>query len=669
MVHRLRHAGLVLTLGVAAAGVGAAVTVASAATVAPTVLGSVTCTDHFPPEPVRNEVTGQTTQSPSKWSWGASFDPRPAAGTPVEVTASGASGARTGGAFVNDDGKVLVDLPASSYGRHALDEVKVGGEVVTLREPVVHTIDERESTCDLAGLPTAAAATTTTTAGTATTSSSTTTTTTVRTGGVDVASGADDGDGGSDFPWQLLIAGGAALALAGGVLFAVSKNPCDELLAGWRKAVADCEEARRRAAEADAEVERAQERTKAAEEALHDLREEWPPLGWGDGDGSWMELSGVPGSRITSRDLWLSKQYAKAAWDSYKAAPGPDAAQHLMEEWRRADTPELREEQRKKDEEYRGREREAQRQVEEAKAAAGRARDAANRARAEADRICAGVAAARDEYAKKCPAAGPAGGVATGGGTAGGGGATDGGGSGGTVTGPGGGVGGGPKVATPPQDGAPCQTGDTRPATVLATFGPRKVFADVSIIVTPDRMHGAQDGQELAITLSALGADLEFLGNLLDIHGVAGALGEGKVAIAKEAGIAYSGIPDSPTDAVVKVLELTAKLGAIVAGKADEWMGNIDVFTVRIVRFTKSVHAEWREQWVCENGVWRCKRTLFSEVGPLERGQVTQWENVLKAELPERVDRQGRAIASQLQAVKAEIEAFKQRYTAGDCGC
>ena len=61
MVHGLRHAVLVLTLGASAAGAGAA----AAATVAPAVLGSVTCTDHFPPEPVRNDVTGETTESPS----------------------------------------------------------------------------------------------------------------------------------------------------------------------------------------------------------------------------------------------------------------------------------------------------------------------------------------------------------------------------------------------------------------------------------------------------------------------------------------------------------------------------------------------------------------------------------------------------------------------------
>ena len=53
----------------------------------------------------------------------------------------------------------------------------------------------------------------------------------------------------------------------------------------------------------------------------------------------------------------------------------------------------------------------------------------------------------------------------------------------------------------------------------------------------------------------------------------------------------------------------------------------------------------------------------------MERGQQTQWENVTKPELPDRVDRQMRAITGQLQAVKAEIEAFKNLYKAGDCGC
>jgi hypothetical protein len=204
---------------------------------------------------------------------------------------------------------------------------------------------------------------------------------------------------------------------------------------------------------------------------------------------------------------------------------------------------------------------------------------------------------------------------------------------------------------------------------VLATFGPRKVFADVSIIITPEHMHGHQDAEQLAISLATLGADLEVLGNLLDIKGVAEALPEGLGAIAKEGGMAASGLPDSPTDAVVKVLELTAKLGAIVAESAGRWMGDIDVFHVRIVRFVRSVHLEWREQWRCEDGVWRCRRTLHRELGQLERGHVQEWENVVKAELAQRFARQGQAISAQLAAVRAELEAFVKRYAEGDCGC
>jgi hypothetical protein len=195
------------------------------------------------------------------------------------------------------------------------------------------------------------------------------------------------------------------------------------------------------------------------------------------------------------------------------------------------------------------------------------------------------------------------------------------------------------------------------------------VFADFSIIITPDRRHGHQDAEQLAINLATLGADLEFLGNLLDIKGVAGALPEGVGSIVKEGAVAASGVPDSPTDAVVKVLELTAKLGAIVAESAGRWMGDIDVFHVRIVRFVQSVHLEWREQWVCEGGVWRCHRVLHRQVGSLERGSVQEWENVLKGELEGRFARQGQAIGSQLAALRAELEAFVSRYAEGDCGC
>ena len=200
-------------------------------------------------------MTGETTQSPSIWGAALAFDPVPAKGSAVELVASGASGPQTGGALTDPDGVALVWLPAFQYGPHAIDEVRLNGTAVPLSEPLQHTINDAESACDVTQLDTATVtpSTTTTVASTTTTGSTTTTTAASPAGG----SAADDE--GTDFPWWVLIASGVGLALLGAFFLARSSNPCDQLLAAWLRALADCEAARARAAAADAELEQAAE--------------------------------------------------------------------------------------------------------------------------------------------------------------------------------------------------------------------------------------------------------------------------------------------------------------------------------------------------------------------------------------------------------------------------
>jgi hypothetical protein len=179
----------------------------------------------------------------------------------------------------------------------------------------------------------------------------------------------DDGGGGGGLLILLLIL--LLLALLGlgyGLLRrrkpTVAAGPCDELRAAWERAQKACDDAR--AAAEDAAARRAR-----AQRALDDL-------------GSDTSSGSFGGREMSMREVKLRQRYAAAAWERYTADPSAEAAQQVEEEWRRLDTPELREQIR---EEVAQRERELQ-----------EAREAADATKRRADDACATAAEAKRRY-------------------------------------------------------------------------------------------------------------------------------------------------------------------------------------------------------------------------------------------------------------------------------
>lgn len=491
----------------------------------------------------------------------------------------------------------------------------------------------------------------TTTTSTTTTTTPTTTspapTTTVAAPTTSVAAAPVAATGG--FPWWVLIVGGLLLGGAGGLLMRNQgeKTPCAEELARWKQAQAECDRAKASAEQAQQELEEAVAERQQAEDALEQLREEWPPLNWDDGEGSWIELSGDPGSRITQRDLWLGRQYAADAWQQYRANPGPEAAKALEEAWKQGMTPEAREELREKDAEMQAKEAELEAKLAEAEAAEQRAKQAAEKARAEAEEACAAADAARRAY-EECIGAASAG--ASSGGEEGGG--TD------------------PGPEDEPKEGQPCKKEDEaqRPPEVIERFGPRQVPVDFSLTVQSEGIRRSEEAEELAISLGQLGADLDFLGSMIGgveagLAGGAGRYGEAAAGV----GTVMADIPTSPAQLATEILERTAKLGSTVAAAVGRWTKTHELYTIRSTIFVVTMEMVWQRRWVCEDGSWRCRVELVTRSSKLQRGRSVVESDLLFDEMRVRAARRSQSLEAHIRREMAEVHAFATKHQPGPC--
>jgi hypothetical protein len=190
---------------------------------------------------------------------------------------------------------------------------------------------------------------TTTTTSTTTTTTLPSTTTTVASTTTEAVEATDELPPATGFPWIPVLLGllGIVVIVVGGrVYFVGAKDPCAEYLLAWQRAERACEEARKRASKAKGECDQATQRTADLEKLHRDLCVKWPPAC--ESEGAWAEESGRHESRVTTRDLHARRIALGRLWDDYEA--GEVSAQDVEEAWRRADTPEFREELRKKTE-------------------------------------------------------------------------------------------------------------------------------------------------------------------------------------------------------------------------------------------------------------------------------------------------------------------------------
>ena len=339
-------------------------------------------------------------------------------GGEFEAVVEGPTGEVTVVGEVGVDGLVVLEIPLSQYGDHAITTAVVNdGSSATAIDvgSLAFVVDAEEPTCNPGDLVYVTPETTTTVlestttvppAETTTTRPESTTTSVVESTTTTVAAtpAPDDGEEPSG-GWVLPIFGGLILIIGGAIVWRRPDDPCKEQLEAWRAAQAACDAANTAAAEARTKCTEAETRVEDLEDQRKDICKEWPPACWDSDDGGWIEESGRPETRITQRDLHLRREALGDVWEQYQS--GEMTAEQVEEVWKRADTPEFREDMRAKDAAARARLEQLEARVAEAREAALKACAEAESAEAEAKAACERAASAKAAYDACMNAAAP----------------------------------------------------------------------------------------------------------------------------------------------------------------------------------------------------------------------------------------------------------------------
>jgi hypothetical protein len=466
-----------------------------------------------------------------------------------------------------------------------------------------------------------------TTTTTATTTTTSTTTTTVAASPTTTTAPAGTQGG---FPWGLVLLGGVGLAIAGWFLFRKPGSPCAEELAAWKAAQATCDQARTQATEAEQKCGDAQEHTKELKKKRAEVCRDWPPACWSSADGDWVEDD--QGNRVTSRDLHMRKMALGELWDDYQAGLVP--AEKVEEIWRKAETPEFREQMRRRDANAKAELKQLNDEIPQAEAHEKEACAKAKAAQQAANDACAAAEAARRRY-EECvglataPPPEPESGGQSGPGPSG-------------PSTPG--VTGTPGDTTQPRD--PCEGQPKKKAVQDGKPDPIDVTVDFSMFIEADpaSKHGEDHGEQMVIDLSMLAQELDMVGDLLSareagLHIAGGVNGyaAGRY-VAGTAGVVRGGIeatlagtniiPDIPTSiptATVELLESVSKFAGFVAGKVTDWMKRNEMVSARVTYFWQHITAtpyrimECRkgQGWVCVERVWEIEVSkLHRRPGP-----------------------------------------------------
>ena len=407
------------------------------------------------------------------------------------------------------------------------------------------------------------------------------------------------------------------------------KKTCQELIDECEKAKAAAEAAEAEAQSARDDAETANDELQEAQEELEDAEErlQWIDEDQTNEDTAWIEMDG---HRITSMDLKLKSDASKALWQQYQN--GEIDAKSLEKAWEElgenSALDELRknnkEEAEKKVQEAKDKVAEAEKKASDAENKAAEAEKKAVDARGYAEKVCkeAEDCAKLEEEKLK-----DKGGTREG-----------------TVSGP---V--GPSVVDDNADKTQerkCKEGerDIRPAGKSESI---TVDVDFSLIIESTEMRNVEGARTMAFELSNLAQDLDLAGSLLggassgtSIVGGIGAMKSGKyvsgagglvsgtvssVMTGAGATVGIEGmdisIPTSPAEVITEVLESTAKLGSIVAGKVGEWLVMNEIYSVRLRFFRQKLTATPYEIWECRGGQWVCVQKIFEiEISKLMRG-------------------------------------------------
>ena len=524
--------------------------------------------------------------------------------------------------------------------------------------------------------------TTTTSTTTTTTTTTTPTTTTIAVSPTTTAATTDTSNEGG-FPWWLVLLGGLGLAIAGWFLYRKPGSPCAEELAAWKAAQAKCDQARTHAREAEQTCDEARDHTKELKKKRAEACHDWPPACWSSDEGDWVEDD--QGNRVTSRDLHIRKMALGELWDDYQA--GLVSAEKVEEIWRKAETPEFREEMRRRDEEAKAKLKQLDDQIPEAEAHEKEACANADAAQKAANEACAAADAARRRY-EECvgrattPPPPPESGGKSGPGP-----------SGPSTPGVTGGTPGGTTQPRDPRDGQPArkavQDGDPEP--------PIHVTVDFSMIIEADpaSKHGEDHGEQMVLDLTRLAHELDLVGDLLSareagLH-IAGGI-NGYAAgtyVAGTKGVVQGGIeatlagtdimPDIPTSiptATVELLESVSKFAGFVAGKVTDWMKRNELISARVTYFTQDITAtpyrimECRkgQGWVCVERVWEIEISkLHRRQGPTSSQTWRPVSDLDRHRMNADFRRLSNAAASQIKRDANRLAQWRTRHEPGPC--
>ena len=484
---------------------------------------------------------------------------------------------------------------------------------------------------------------------------------------------AEDGD----FPWWLVLVGGLGLAILSYWLFVVRGDPCKQLLEAWQAAQEACDDAQTSAVEAADDCDEADLDLEDLEDERKEACKAWPPACWSTEDGAWLEDD--RGNRITSRDVHMRKMALGEIWWDYKA--GRLSATQVEAKWQEMDTPEFRDEMRENDEAFKELLDDIDADIEVAEQARDEACDKATEAQEKADEACAAATTAKKAY-EECVAAEVA---AAGTAPTGGAGATE-----DWSVGP------SSTSGTSEVASDPCVGVDPKRKYEPAGDADR-IRVNVDFSITISRYEGSQRrvaaGQQLVMTLKDLAQVLDFVGDMLNarsaglhIGGAANGYAQGKY-VATAAGVIKGGIdatmttsglvPDVPTTPLqlgTEFMEQTAQLGAFVAGKVTEWMGNYQIFTVRRSFYYQYITAtpykilECREDqgWLCTEKVWEF------DIGKLQvlRGNdrwFTMNSSVRRAQFNREARRLSQSAANAVRRDAKNLVEWRTRHEPGPC--
>jgi hypothetical protein len=227
------------------------------------------------------------------------------------------------------------------------------------------------------------------------------------------------------------------------------------------------------------------------------------------------------------------------------------------------------------------------------------------------------------------------------------------------------------------------------------------VDVDFSIIVEPEGIRDVEGAQAMAFDLGNLARDLDLAGSLLGgassgtsiVGGIggmrsgtyvtgAGGLISGTVSgLMTGAGASVGSgqmeisIPTSPPEVISEVLEVTARLGSIVAGKVGEWLQMNELYHVRIRFFRQTLTATPHEIWECQGNEWVCAEKVYEiTIGRLQQGGQPNPKtfrldsNVARHRFEQHINNLTRLAKSRLEAGARRRLQFEQEHRPGPCG-